>query len=96
MKIEPCPFCGSSDENIGRTSESVIRFWVHCRTCYYDGPAKATVEQAIAAHNRLSRIVRAAEEWAKARRTGTMLEISETGNELLLAVEGGNANAEGD
>jgi len=68
MKIERCPFCGSSDENIGRTSESVIRFWVHCRTCYYDGPAKATVEQAIDAHNRLSRIVRAAERLVKARK----------------------------
>lgn len=65
--IEPCPFCESSDENIGRTSESVIRFWVHCRTCCYDGPAKATVEQAIDAHNRLSRIVRAAERFIAAR-----------------------------
>ena len=42
--------------------------------------------------NRLSRIVRAAEEWAKARRTGTMIEISESGNELLVAVEGGRAD----
>ncbi len=65
MKIEPCPFCGSSDANIGRTSESVSLFWVHCRTCYCDGPAKETVEQATDAHNRLSRIVRAAEMLAK-------------------------------
>ena len=99
MKIERCPFCGSSDENIGRTSESVIRFWVHCRTCYYDGPAKATVEQAIDAHNRLSRIVRAAEEWAVAdagyRTDGGCMEwadrLTDARRELRRAVEGGRA-----
>ena len=101
MNIEPCPFCGSSDENIGRTSESVIRFWVHCRTCYYDGPAKATVEQAIDAHNRLSRIVQAAKAWAKAKRRMQSTEGDEhiqaeveylvASGELSKAVEGGDS-----
>lgn len=90
MKIEPCPFCGSSDENIGRTSESVIRFWVHCRTCYYDGPAKATVEQAIDAHNRLSRIVRAAEAWVREEKIpGNLSKIQAAEEALRKAVEGG-------
>ena len=90
MKIERCPFCGSSDENIGRTSESVIRFWVHCRTCYYDGPAKATVEQAIDAHNRLSRIVRAAEAWEREEKIpGNLFKIQEAEEALRKAVEGG-------
>lgn len=80
MNIEPCPFC-----------EEEVRFDLgdlsaKCVSCFYTGP---TDDNEAAAHNRLSRIVRAAEKWAKARRTGTMLEISETGNELLLAVEGG-------
>jgi hypothetical protein len=72
MKIEPCQFCGSSDANIGRTSERVSLFWVHCRTCYCDGPAKETVEQATDAHNRLSRIVRAAEEYHRIRSLSLM------------------------
>jgi len=81
MKIEPCPFCGS--EVITDTFERIS-----CPNCCYRGGVLLDSNEQ---HNRLSRVVRAAEKWAKARRTGTMLEISETGNELLLAVEGGGA-----
>jgi hypothetical protein len=82
MKIEPCPFCGSEL----RYSLGTLSTLCKNPECLYEGPIDDENAQK---HNRLSRIVRAAEKWAKARRTGTMLEISETGNELLLAVEGG-------
>jgi hypothetical protein len=82
MTLEPCPYCGGP-----------VRYGLGVKgaicldpACFYEGPMD---DEGAEKHNRLSRIVRAAEKWAKARRTGTMLEISETGNELLLAVEGG-------
>lgn len=82
MKIEPCPFCGS--EVIADTFERIS-----CPACCYRG---GVLMDSIAQHNRLSRIVRAAEKWAKARRTGTMLEISDAANAVLVAVEGGRAD----
>lgn len=82
IKVEPCPFCGS--EVIADTFERIS-----CPNCCYRGGVLLDSNEQ---HNRLSRIVRAAEEWAKARRTGTMLEISEAGNALLEAVEGGRSD----
>lgn len=84
MNIEPCPYCGSPVNYELGISGAICSN----RECFYEGPIN---DEGAEKHNRLSRIVRAAEKWAKARRTGTMLEISETGNELLLAVEGGRA-----
>ena len=54
MKIEPCPICGSEVRfDLGDLS-------ARCESCFYTGP---TDDNEAAAHNRLSRIVRAAEEW---------------------------------
>lgn len=59
MNIEPCPFCGKEVRfDIGDLSAK-------CGACLYTGP---TDDNEAAAHNRLSRIVRAAEAWAKAVR----------------------------
>jgi len=80
MNIEPCPFCGEEVcFDLGDLSAK-------CVSCFYTGP---TDDNEAAAHNRLSRIVRAADAWVKARRTGTMVEISEAGYALMAAVEGG-------
>ena len=53
MKIEPCPFCGSEVRfDLGDLSAK-------CESCFYTGP---TDDNEAASHNRLSRIVRAAEQ----------------------------------
>ena len=58
MKIEPCPFCGS-EVSIGDFER------ISCPACCYRG---GVLMDSNAQHNRLSRIVRAAEKWAKAVR----------------------------
>ena len=59
MTLEPCPFCGEEVRfDLGDLSAK-------CESCFYTGP---TDDNEAASHNRLSRIVRAAEEWAKAVR----------------------------
>lgn len=52
MKIEPCPYCQRDVSfDLGTLS-------VHCPACFYTGPDD---DEGAAKHNRLSRIVRAAE-----------------------------------
>lgn len=65
-KLEPCPFCGGEC----LTSNAVGGMWrVYCEkdmTCLYSSGTFLTEAEAIAAHNRVARAVRAAkesEEW---------------------------------
>ena len=52
--IEPCPFCGGDVRfDLGDLSAK-------CPSCFYTGP---TDDNEAAAHNSLSRLVRAAEDW---------------------------------
>ena len=81
MKIEPCPLCGYP---CGISDDDVVS----CTNCSY----RYDSDYALGVHNCLSRIVRAAEAWAKARRSGTMLEISDAANAVLVAVEGGRSD----
>ena len=56
MNIEPCPFCEEEVRlDLGDLSAK-------CVSCFYTGP---TDDNEAAAHNRLSRIVRAAEALSK-------------------------------
>lgn len=59
--IEPCPICGSEV-----VFHKVIEV-AQCKNykCLYEGPIH---DKGAEKHNRLSRIVRGAEEWAKAKR----------------------------
>lgn len=91
MKIEPCPICGSEVRfDLGDLS-------ARCESCFYTGP---TDDNEAAAHNRLSRIVRAAENWAVAdagyRTDGGCMEwadrLTDARRELRRAVEGGHAD----
>ena len=90
MKIEPCPFCGS--EVITDTFERIS-----CPNCCYRGGVLLDSNEQ---HNRLSRIVRAAEDWAVAdagyRTDGGCMEwadrLSDARRELRRAVEGGRAD----
>lgn len=81
MNIEPCPFC-----------EEEVRFDLgdlsaKCVSCFYTGP---TDDNEAAAHNRLSRIVRAAEAWASEEKIpGNLFKIQEAEEALRKAVEGG-------
>lgn len=94
MKIEPCPYCQRDVSfDLGTLS-------VHCPACFYTGPDD---DEGAAKHNRLSRIVRAAEAWNKARRrlsaslnsevegenTAAAAEYLITKDALRKAVEGG-------
>ena len=89
MKIEPCLYCGEGMKEL----------------CYGDAQCLgcgAIVEYCnIPLHNRLSRIVRAAEDWAVAdagyRTDGGCMEwanrLTDARRELRRAVEGGRADA---
>ena len=80
MKIEPCPFCGSEVRfDLGDLSAK-------CESCFYTGP---TDDNEAASHNRLSRIVRAAEEWARLLPHGPSGEYVKSVDALFEAVEGG-------
>jgi hypothetical protein len=91
MKIEPCPICG---EPVLKFANSSGLNLFKCRGCSYTIGAHDTEK-----HNRLSRIVRAAEEWAVAdagyRTDGGCMEwadrLTDARRELRRAVEGGRA-----
>lgn len=56
-EIEPCPFCGTGDEDI--VCEEIGAMWeVICGNCGYQSCTEKTSGQAIEAHNDLSRKVR--------------------------------------
>jgi hypothetical protein len=80
--IEPCPFCGS-EVSIGDFER------ISCPACCYRG---GVLMDSIAQHNRLSRIVRAAEEWARLLPHGPSGEYVKAVNALFEAVEGGRAD----
>jgi hypothetical protein len=81
MKIEPCPFCGSEVRfDLGDLS-------ARCESCFYTGP---TDDNEAAAHNRLSRIVRAAEAWVKEEAIpGNLSKIQDAEDALRGAVNKG-------
>ena len=94
MKIEPCPYCGSPVNYELGISGAICSN----RECFYEGPIN---DEGAEKHNRLSRIVRAAEDWAVAdagyRTDGGCMEwadrLSDARRELRRAVEGGRADA---
>ena len=80
MKIEPCPFCGS--EMTLSTHERL-----NCQNCCYRG---GVLLESVDQHNRLSRIVRAAEAWEREEKIpGNLFKIQEAEEALRKAVEGG-------
>jgi hypothetical protein len=92
MKVEPCPFCG------GEVRFDLGDLSAKCSSCFYTGP---TDDNEAAAHNRLSRIVRAAEEYVMAREAIPGEVFAEFGDdsvsfpayeELKDAVEGGRSD----
>jgi hypothetical protein len=93
MRIEPCLYCGDSLKELVSGDAQCLGCGVVVEYCN------------IPLYNRLSRIVRAAEEYVKAREAIPGEVFAEFGDdsvsfpayeELKDAVEGGNANAEGD
>lgn len=87
MKIEPCPLCGCP---CGISDDDVVS----CTNCSYRYDSDCALE----VHNRLSRIVRAAEEYVMAREAIPGQVFAEFGDdsvsfpayeELRGAVEGG-------
>lgn len=58
--IEPCPFCG---HEVGEFYDACGLFFYKCAKCSY-----RIGRDGVDAHNRLSRIVRAAERLVKARK----------------------------
>ena len=83
MNIEPCPFCGKEVRfDLGDLSAK-------CVSCFYTGP---TDDNEAAAHNRLSRIVRAAEAWAGLFMSGVSEEYIPACRALMGAVEGGRSD----
>ena len=92
MKIEPCLYCGAELE-INDENEGIA--WCPTEGCPYFA---FTVDPVLSAHNRLSRIVRAAEEYVMAREAIPGEVFAEFGDdsvsfpayeELKDAVEGG-------
>jgi hypothetical protein len=78
--IEPCLYCG------GKMVESVIGDF-RCLQC------GAWVQYGdVQTHNRLSRIVRAAEEWARLLPHGPSGEYVKAVDALFVAVEGGRSD----
>ena len=77
--IEPCPICGSEVRfDLGDLSAK-------CESCFYTGP---TDDNEADAHNRLSRIVRKAEMWNKARkRLSASLNSEVEGENTAAAAE---------
>lgn len=83
MNIEPCPFCGS--EVITDTFERIS-----CPNCCYRGGVLLDSNEQ---HNRISRIVRAAEAWVREEKIpGNLSKIQEAEDALRNAVEGGRAD----
>lgn len=87
MKIESCPICGKEVRfDLGDLSAK-------CVSCFYTGP---TDDNEAAAHNRLSRIVRAAEKLAVALQDEKVHDyddrytavVNEAEDELCKAVSG--------
>ena len=93
MKIEPCPVCGAE---VGEFYDACGLFFYKCSKCSY-----RIGRHDVNAHNRTSRIVRAAEDWAVAdagyRTDGGCMEwadrLTDARRELRRAVEGGRADA---
>ena len=65
MNIEPCPFCGVNLVRLHYHKADGGPEWVECANCHAKGDKRALKQDAIDSWNRLSRIVRAAEDWAK-------------------------------
>ena len=86
MKIEPCPFCGSDV----RYSLGTLSALCKNPECSYEGPID---DEGAEKHNRLSRIVRAAEDWVREEKIpGNLSKIQEAEDALRNAVEGGRAD----
>ena len=60
--IQPCPFCGSQCDELRWDPDDARIF---CRQCNYNSRAFGTMQQAIAAHNRVSLAVQAAEKYPR-------------------------------
>ena len=96
MKIEPCPFCGVNLVRLYYHKADGGPEWVECANCHAKGDKRALKQDAIDSWNRLSRIVRAAEDWAVAdagyRTDWGCMEwadrLSDARRELRRAVEG--------
>ena len=86
MKIEPCLYCGAELE-INDENEGIA--WCPTEGCPYFA---FTVDPVLSAHNRLSRIVRAAEEWARLLPHGPSGEYVKAVDALCAAVEGGRSD----
>ena len=64
-KPENCPFCGGeTHNNLGHLKAGVVHYWVDCISpdCMYRSAHYTDEADAIAAHNRVARAVRAARE----------------------------------
>lgn len=84
MKIEPCPVCGAE---VGEFYDACGLFFYKCSKCSY-----RIGRHDVSAHNRLSRIVRAAEDWAGLFMSGISEEYVPACRALMEAVEGGRAD----
>ena len=59
-KIEPCPFCWN--RHLAITKDGNNLFSVSCTACLYESLHHMNRDNAISAHNRMARAVRAAKE----------------------------------
>lgn len=104
MRIEPCLYCGEDLVTMSSyPNGEKWEYWTVCGGCEAQGPLCDSEEKAASAHNRLSRIVRKAEMWNKARKrlsaslnsevegenTAAAAEYLITKDALSEAVEGG-------
>lgn len=60
--IEPCPFCGVDLVRLHYKEADGWPEWVECANCHATGDKRTFKQDAIDSWNRLSRIVRAAEQ----------------------------------
>ena len=90
MQIEPCFYCGEDEVTVSSyPNGEQWQYWTVCGACEAQGPLCDSEEKAITAHNRLSRIVRAAEAWARLLPHGPSGEYVKAVDALFEAVEGG-------
>ena len=63
-KIEPCPFCGGECEASYKSLRITNR--IRCFDCGYESPARDSLAEAIAAHNKVARNNAAADDLMEA------------------------------
>lgn len=62
MNIEPCMWCDSPEGVSAIKDYQEYKPYVFCHNCGATGPVKDTLDEAIAAWNKVARIVRDAKE----------------------------------